>query len=40
VVRTFAWRPALTSFSEYNCEEQIGDPTVDADAGLIPEPKD
>ena len=40
VVRTFAWQPALTSFSEYNCEEQIGDPTVDADAGLIPEPKD
>ena len=40
VVRTFAWRPVLTAFNEYNCEEQIGDPTVDADAGLVPEPKD
>jgi hypothetical protein len=40
VVRTFAWQPILTAFSEYNCEEQIGDPSVDADAGLVPEPKD
>jgi hypothetical protein len=39
-VRTFGWQPALTVFNEYNCEEQIGDPTVSADAGLIPEPQD
>jgi len=40
VVRTFAWQPTLTVFSEYNCEEQIGDPTVNSDAGLVPEPQD
>jgi hypothetical protein len=40
VVRTFGWNPRLTVFNEYNCEEQIGDPSVSADAGLIPEPKD
>jgi hypothetical protein len=40
VVRAFSWHPGLTVFSEYNCEEQIGDPTVSADAGLVPEPKD
>jgi hypothetical protein len=40
VVRTFGWQPGLTVFDEYNCEEQIGDPSVDADAGLVPEPKD
>ena len=40
VVRTFGWQPGLTVFSEYNCEEQIGDPSVHADAGLVPEPKD
>jgi len=40
VVRTFGWQPRLTLFSEYNCEEQIGDPTVNADAGLLAEPKD
>jgi hypothetical protein len=40
VVRTFGWHPGLTVFDEYNCEEQIGDPTVRADAGLVPEPKD
>jgi len=40
VVRTFSWEPSLSVFSEYNCEEQIGDPSVSADAGLLPEPKD
>jgi hypothetical protein len=40
VVRTFGWHPGRTVFDEYNCEEQIGDPTVSADAGLFPEPKD
>jgi len=40
VVRTFAWQPTLTVFNEYNCEEQIGDPSVDSDAGLVPEPQD
>jgi hypothetical protein len=40
VVRTFGWQPSLTVFNEYNCEEQIGDPSVSADAGLLPEPKD
>ena len=40
VVRTFGWHPGLTVFGEYNCEEQIGDPSVSADAGLLPEPQD
>ncbi len=40
VMRTFSWEPSLTVFSEYNCEEQVGDPSVSADAGLLPEPKD
>lgn len=40
VVRTFGWQPNLTVFNEYNCEEQIGDPSVRADAGLVPEPQD
>jgi hypothetical protein len=40
VVRLFAWQPGLTVFDEYNCEEQIGDPTVSSDAGLVPEPQD
>jgi hypothetical protein len=40
VVRTFGWQPNLTVFHEYNCEEQIGDPSVRADAGLVPEPQD
>jgi hypothetical protein len=39
-VRTFSWQPDDAHFREYNCEEQVGDPTVDADAGLVPEPKD
>ena len=38
VVRRFGWNPA--NFREYNCEEQIGDPFGDANAGLIPEPQD
>jgi len=40
MVRTFGWQPGLTKFSEYNCEEQVGDPDGSADAGLIPEPKE
>jgi hypothetical protein len=40
VARTFGWQPGLTVFNEYNCEEQIGDPTVSSDAGLVPEPLD
>jgi len=40
VVRAFGWHPGLTSFNEYNCEEQVGDPSVHADAGLVPEPKE
>jgi len=40
VVRTYGWNPDLTVFTEYNCEEQIGDPSVRADAGLVPEPQD
>ena len=39
IVRSFAWDPNLALFNEYNCEEQIGDPSVKADAGLVPEPK-
>ena len=40
IVRTFGWHPGMTVYSEYNCEEQIGDPSVSADAGLLPEPQD
>ena len=40
VVRSFGWHPGLTVFNEYNCEEQIGDPSVRADAGLVVEPQD
>jgi hypothetical protein len=40
VVRSFGWTPNLAYHKEYNCEEQIGDRSVDADAGLVPEPKD
>jgi hypothetical protein len=39
VVRTFGWHPGLTVFHEYNCEEQIGDPSVSSDAGLLAEPQ-
>ena len=38
IVRTYGWAPDLTIFKEYNCEEQIGDPFISPDAGLIPEP--
>lgn len=38
-VRLFNWYPDATNFKEYNCEEQIGDASVDANAGLVPEPK-
>lgn len=40
LARRYHWRPNRAVMKEYNCEEQIGDPSVDADAGLIPEPKD
>ena len=40
IVRTYGWNPYLALFTEYNCEEQIGDPSVKADAGLVAEPKD
>lgn len=40
VVRTFGWTPSLAVFHEYNCEEQIGDPSTPPDPGLIPEPQD
>jgi hypothetical protein len=38
IVRTFGWVPHQAVFSEYNCEEQVGDPGVPVDAGLVPEP--
>ena len=40
IVRTFGWAPHQAVFAEYNCEEQVGDPSVKADAGLVPEPRD
>ena len=40
IVRTFGWSPHQAVFAEYNCEEQLGDPNVSADAGLVPEPRD
>ena len=40
IVRTFGWDPYQALFAEYNCEEQIGDPSVKADAGLVKEPQD
>jgi hypothetical protein len=40
IVRRFAWHPNLAVFKEYNCEEQVGDPGVSADAGLVTEPED
>lgn len=40
MVRSFAWAPHQAVFAEYNCEEQVGDPSVRGDAGLVPEPKD
>jgi hypothetical protein len=38
LVRTFRWQPNMVLFDEYNCEQQIGDPSVKADGGLVPEP--
>jgi len=40
IVRSFAWGPQQAVFAEYNCEEQIGDPSVKADAGMVAEPQD
>jgi hypothetical protein len=39
VVRTFGWHPGLTVFNEYNCEEQIGDPSVVPTPVSFPNPK-
>lgn len=39
VVRSFNWQPNTGVFKEYNCEEQIGDPFINADAGLVKEPE-
>lgn len=39
-VRTWGWNPGLAVFREYNCEEQVGDPSVSPDAGLVPEPRE
>lgn len=38
VVRTFGWNPIGAKFMEYNCEEQVGDPSVSPDAGFLKEP--
>jgi len=40
VVRSWGWNPDAALFREYNCEEQVGDPSGGPDAGLIPEPTD
>jgi hypothetical protein len=40
IVRSFGWIPHQAVFAEYNCEEQVGDPSVSPDAGLVPEPVD
>jgi hypothetical protein len=41
-MRSYDWRPDMVIFSEYNCEEQTGDPGSDpvASSSLIREPKD
>lgn len=39
VIRSFNWQPNTGVFKEYNCEEQIGDPFINADAGLVKEPE-
>ncbi|NMN04847.1 MULTISPECIES: hypothetical protein [unclassified Novosphingobium] len=40
LVRTFRWQPNMPLFDEYNCELQLGDPNVNSDAGLVPEPSE
>jgi hypothetical protein len=40
VVRTWGWKPSHAAFREYNCEEQVGDPNVGPDEGLVKEPAD
>lgn len=40
VARSFGWIPHQAMLTEYNCEEQVGDPSVNGDAGLVPEPQD
>ncbi len=39
-MKAYAWRPDMTLMHEYDCELQVGDPSVNADAGVIPEPND
>jgi hypothetical protein len=38
IVRIFGWHPNLPVFKEYNCEEQVGDPSAITDSGLVAEP--
>jgi hypothetical protein len=38
VVRTYAWRPDMIDFVEYNCEFQVGTPAGVSRYGLVPEP--
>ncbi|NKJ42194.1 hypothetical protein [Novosphingobium sp. SG720] len=40
IVRSYGWIPHQAVFAEYNCEEQVGDPSVSPDAGLVPEPQE
>lgn len=37
IVRTFGWQPNAAVFKEYNCEEQVGDPSAITDSGLVTE---
>jgi hypothetical protein len=39
-VRTYGWMPWRAMFTEYNCEEQIGNKDYLKQSGLAPEPKD
>jgi len=38
MVRTYAWRPDMTDFVEYNCEYQVGTAAGVSRYGLTPEP--
>jgi hypothetical protein len=39
MVRTYAWRPDMIDFVEYNCESQVGTPQGVSRYGLVPEPE-
>jgi hypothetical protein len=39
MVRTYAWRPDMTEFVEYNCEYQLGTSAGISRYGLVPEPE-